>query len=478
MYPNPNKDTQVGVMTPDGGYSPTFPSPNPSNSDLPASALEFYKWLSQQNTSTQGQGFNFDIYGKFNPMFEGLDGAGAASLSNDLQLQKAQFDAQIALMNWQTWYNSEAQKIKRMRAVGLNPDLVGLESASDASGSIGSQLGGETSAAIQSDVAIRNAAVAERQANLQAALAVPQMLLQGISAVSSLAGTIGSLGVMVKQKNLLNKQSELLSAQTDGVKLDNYSKIRGTAKDLILDNLSALIGVGDDLSSVSDSVIESAFNNAHSSITGDSVLDRMLRKELGAVRNNPEVLKRYWTDYSDTIKSRTEAAKGLANPYYSDNLAYMVEPYKPVLQASLDVTIKEFDKQLSELDYQIDYYQGLSGDKSASAQNALNDAQAAVSGFKTDVYSNLNGYDFASATNESYSELYRSLLYRRNLLYAIREVAQEFWDNAHSDNIGNNIQAFLGAGLLGGFESIINAVPGSGTIFKQAGNAPTISPLP
>ena len=46
----------------------------------------------------------------------------------------SEFDSDIALLDYQNEYNSPTSKAERMRAAGLNPDLLGVEGASDSSG--------------------------------------------------------------------------------------------------------------------------------------------------------------------------------------------------------------------------------------------------------------------------------------------------------------------------------------------------------
>ena len=46
----------------------------------------------------------------------------------------AEFDADLALLDYQNQYNDPTAKAERMRAAGLNPDLVGLDGAGDSAG--------------------------------------------------------------------------------------------------------------------------------------------------------------------------------------------------------------------------------------------------------------------------------------------------------------------------------------------------------
>lgn len=46
----------------------------------------------------------------------------------------AEFDADLALMDYQNQYNDPTAKAERMRAAGLNPDLVGLDGGGDSAG--------------------------------------------------------------------------------------------------------------------------------------------------------------------------------------------------------------------------------------------------------------------------------------------------------------------------------------------------------
>ncbi len=49
----------------------------------------------------------------------------ADSFRDNMQVQAAEYDAQMALMQYENEYNSPAQQVARMRAAGLNPDISG-----------------------------------------------------------------------------------------------------------------------------------------------------------------------------------------------------------------------------------------------------------------------------------------------------------------------------------------------------------------
>lgn len=49
----------------------------------------------------------------------------------------AEFDADLALLDYQNQYNDPTQQAERMRSAGLNPDLVGLDGVSDSAGMSG-----------------------------------------------------------------------------------------------------------------------------------------------------------------------------------------------------------------------------------------------------------------------------------------------------------------------------------------------------
>lgn len=55
----------------------------------------------------------------------------ADAYRENMQIQAAEYDSQIKLMNWQNMYNSEAAKAARMRASGQNPDLLGTGDVSE-----------------------------------------------------------------------------------------------------------------------------------------------------------------------------------------------------------------------------------------------------------------------------------------------------------------------------------------------------------
>ena len=54
--------------------------------------------------------------------------------AKEANIKGAEFDADLALLDYQNEYNSPTAKAERMRAAGLNPDLAGIEGVSDSSG--------------------------------------------------------------------------------------------------------------------------------------------------------------------------------------------------------------------------------------------------------------------------------------------------------------------------------------------------------
>lgn len=420
-----------------------------TNNTIPA--RQFFRYLDRYrgDTSVQGDGFNFDLFGKFMPSFVGLDDAAQSSLSNDLQLKKSEFDAQIALMNWQTWYNSEGQKIQRMRSAGLNPDLIGLDSASTASGSIDSNLGGETSSALQGSASIRQAVASERQANIQSALAVPQLILQGVSVVTGVFGAMAQIGVSAATKFLVNKQSE-------GVILDNFTKARGIAANKVIDGLSSLLGTDGDLSELSDDKIVEAIHEASSSITGDDPIDRIIRKEMSSIEKNPSVARQYWEDYSLSLKSRQDAAETRAHPLYNEDFLSMSDSFKPLMKASYDVLMSDLNKQIAETSYLLDYYNSADGTARALSENAVND-------YNADYYNNLDAIQSSDTLNLSNKESYDALVYRQQFLMGIRDSMKGIFDRMQSDNKWTRFAAQAEYNILCGMYGALGFVRNGGT---------------
>ena len=54
--------------------------------------------------------------------------------AKEANIKGAEFDADLALLDYQNEYNSPTAKAERMRAAGLNPDLVGIDGVPDSSG--------------------------------------------------------------------------------------------------------------------------------------------------------------------------------------------------------------------------------------------------------------------------------------------------------------------------------------------------------
>lgn len=54
--------------------------------------------------------------------------------AREANIKGAEFDADLALLDYQNVYNSPEAKSERLRAAGINPDLVGIDGVSDSSG--------------------------------------------------------------------------------------------------------------------------------------------------------------------------------------------------------------------------------------------------------------------------------------------------------------------------------------------------------
>lgn len=91
---------------------------------------------SSDNSAYTLNGFEFqNPYGSTSLSGTGLFGAVTSKDKARYEQSQAEKEwlSQMQLYEYEQWYNSEEQQVARMRAAGLNPDLLGLESASETS---------------------------------------------------------------------------------------------------------------------------------------------------------------------------------------------------------------------------------------------------------------------------------------------------------------------------------------------------------
>lgn len=131
------------------------------------------------------------------------------SFRENMQVQAAEYDAQMALMQYENEYNSPTQQVARMRAAGLNPDISGGNGIDS----------GNTSGPSQDPST-------PMQTSDEEHLFVP--FVQGVFSIFSTAVGIISNFQGIKGKSLENK---LLALQNDKEELDLSTGLNDYAKD-------------------------------------------------------------------------------------------------------------------------------------------------------------------------------------------------------------------------------------------------------
>ena len=147
---------------------------------------------------------------KDNPRDIFTEGRDQRTRTGQFEAAAAEFDADLALMDYQNEYNDPTNKAARMRAAGLNPDLIGVSDASDSSGLSG--LSGSVSPTPDSRNTLDNVSqILDNAQNVVGTFFDAYSQVQGINA-RSINNDIGRVNL----DNLLHgRASQFLSDNSD-----------------------------------------------------------------------------------------------------------------------------------------------------------------------------------------------------------------------------------------------------------------------
>lgn len=394
---------------------------------------------------------------------KGLSSNELSAWYSDNATRAREWDTQMQLYQFELWYNSEVEKVKRLQQVGINPDLAGLGDASTVSGAPQS-VGVAGSSSMDAVSVSQQRELTNRQLELQKNQMIIQTVLNGITSTMSLFSSMSGMYTQYLQQGLLREQITGAKASVESQTLDNFGKIRSTAASILLDNLGANIDAD---GNIAENALPAAYKQAYSSITGNTSLDKSIRREITAMSKNPKILQEFYRANREALADKSELAKGLASPYYGETLDKMVESYRPLLQLMTDADMSrmKFEKAMNDYSrkmydalspelkaaagnyqdfYNMIYYSALDGNLIAESESTQAISNIAQSLYNTSYYNQLDAGLMASAQQAAAEYKASQDTYNQGL---IEWKQKELDDINYHVNSGN--PAMFGAGLIG-----------------------------
>lgn len=342
---------------------------------------------------------------------------GQARYQEDLnELLAIQAQQQAA---YDEWYNSEQSQVDRQRAAGLNPDLLGVEAgmAADTQSPDASPLEGvPTNGEIFSQVA---------------------------SGVSAIVGNIASVAALPSQIGAARSALNLSKSQTTGQNLSNLLAAEG-----------AMFGGISNM--VSDAAVLAAQNgekfdfNKYLSDTDFSDVFHTYAPPGSNIENGPyaaafrraknAVQKHRAAAYSlgkVSTDSQTEFGRVMADPYADADVLVQIAYLEPIAKAMRQIDELSAQFNITKLNLQQTYVDGLDGDLAAQDFNQRLSASIAKGKYDVNYYENFKGDEIAAldlAIKKSQSIIsgaaaaikdnYTKMWQNKNLTYAQRMAAQ------------------------------------------------------
>lgn len=201
-----NQDESIPTITPGVSLNPH----RPSNDAIGSMYDQFWQNISSGNLTGNP---NFDPHDPttFDDPYQNIQSYYTPEQLN-AHINQGIFNNNQQWKQFDLWYNSETQKIKRLLSAGLNPDLIGLDSASTNSSSPIESSGAGSLAVQESQLALQR-----YQAINQTMLGVAGTI---VSAVGSLfnfalgaASTAASVAVNVANAHKINQETANLKTQ-------------------------------------------------------------------------------------------------------------------------------------------------------------------------------------------------------------------------------------------------------------------------
>lgn len=258
----------------------------------------------------------------------------------------AEFDADLALLDYQNQYNDPTAKAERMRAAGLNPDLVGLDGAGDSAGLSG--VTGSSGISAGPNYLDRvNSLLANSQNVVSSAFDIYEQL-QGIRSRSIDNDIRGmNLDNLIRQRAIdfvsdapdftdYPDKTEYAYSEFDGPQISKRSKMRYNAlKSSILNSQKGLTLRNKTMSDFAKSRYDLA------SIQGNNFYSADYDDMLGAIKT--------WNNFLNQVEKRSQLAKYAKDKYtkdYYQNSNGVLDATDDRNLKSMQVQQKEFEKFL------------------------------------------------------------------------------------------------------------------------------------
>lgn len=319
------------------------------------------------------------------------------SKTEDLLENELNYLNQIQLKAYDQWYNSEENKVARLRSAGLNPDLMGLEQASESS-----PLQQTPS---PEGINVKNQEIASARMN-SFLTQIPQVLLAGVGFVNNM-----------KTSKSLSLQNDFQGLINEGQYLDNYNKYHshlsryvGTMKDedfnnLLLDkNVGPVVLAPADFGGFSDKGMSNLQN----------VFDSMKESDLKKIRN----------DYkAQQARSFNIATQLMSDPYFKDNqVGFTNHELKKIYQIA-----QQADKAKNQ--FVRDFYNNRDGQLEGEATTNISNVNSSLATNKANAMAGI------MKVNELISEEIEWAIENDSMIYlgaltSLQGVIMQFFDSA------------------------------------------------
>lgn len=265
----------------------------------------------------------------------------------ELQMAQAEQMNAWTQLEYENWYNSYEQQVRRQRQAGLNPDLQGIDNMASAS---------------------------------PAGVTVPSGPSgNGVGEVASMVGSIFS--IFSTAMNIANGIQSFRSGRemVRGQKLDNASKLFQSAFDYAFSRIEPDTFHNDESTEaywtlITDNASDYARQLGYKKSDVQAFVDNVK-----VIKESPALLERFYSSKSSTAQHRTSLAEIEASPYYFDTDESMRVALDPLIKLKFEAMKAAWKEQKSYGEFRSDYFSHQSGVIQGQAQNdiALLEAQKA-----------------------------------------------------------------------------------------------------
>lgn len=338
----------------------------------------------------------------------------------DLELARRKDIINNAFEAFKLTYNSEAMKLKRLQAIGMNPQLTGLENASQAD--IGKVEGNEGIGA-----AAQQNALTKEQQDREYKLNLATSVIDGIVSVvgscfsmgTTLASTLADVATKKVQLRNMTKQGEVLDNEIQSSKsaaassaLNVLNSASQFAENLALGHLSSQF-VDKDIATVTSSDISTALDPAGISDfgkwTSDPVANAAISKQLNAYRQNPDTLRHAWQARRDSERARREMISEVDT--YGTTVQDIQRTLSPLQKIQIETSYELSKLQKESAEAKREYLAAIDVGAAADSFNANSDAVTAKA--RLDAVENKRKqilFDALSKMDEAVMNDYNSLM--------------------------------------------------------------------